>query len=275
MTEVIRIATGVGTPLALLGLISALIYFAYVKKAKAKSEELSHLPKEDRAKAVDEYLTRYGITAEDLPVPEKVSLIKDEMGKRHELALTYVKTAAIVTVIMFALAVVAYLFAPVSPVVANEKTDDLNKAAPSTTNDVNKAAPSTTNDVNKAAPAKADMEAALKIDSASVTNKGEIDVLIRNTGSSLAAIHRVQITVTKDHKEKLAPFIQGIGLDLPVDSLAEGQSNQVTTAITIGHGKAERILINPKTLRLLTLKITFFYNDSKSVSTDVNFNIGD
>jgi len=110
MTDVLRIAVGVSTPLALLGLLAALGYFAYARKLKHQEKQLDTLPPEQRGAAIDEYLTRYGIEGKNLKTADKLELIKREMEQRHRRAVLYVVVAAIVVVVCFALAVVAYLF---------------------------------------------------------------------------------------------------------------------------------------------------------------------
>lgn len=115
VTEILRIATGVATPLALLGLVAALGYLAYARRLRRDEATLEALPREERANAADEYLTRYGIDGRDLPAEDRLSLIKDEMQKRHQLATWYVGAAAIVFMLCFVVAVVAFMSKPDAP----------------------------------------------------------------------------------------------------------------------------------------------------------------
>lgn len=112
MYEILRVATGVATPLALLGLVAALAFLAYTRRLKRDESVLESLPQEERANAADEYLTRYRIDGTDLTPADKLSLIRDEMAKRHQRALSYVGAAAVVTVVCFGLAVASYMYRP-------------------------------------------------------------------------------------------------------------------------------------------------------------------
>lgn len=109
MFEVLRIAASVTTPLALLGLVAALGYFAYTRRLKYEEKKLEALPPDQRAARTDEYLTRYGIDGKRLSVADKVALIKDEMEKRHRRSFGYVIVAAVVFIVCFGLAVLAYV----------------------------------------------------------------------------------------------------------------------------------------------------------------------
>lgn len=109
MAELLQVAVTVGTPLSLLGLGCALAYLAYARKLKSQERQLEALPAEERATRTDEYLTRYGIDGKKLKAADKLSLIKDELDKRHRRSMTFGLTAAIVFVVCFALCVVAYV----------------------------------------------------------------------------------------------------------------------------------------------------------------------
>jgi hypothetical protein len=111
MSGILTVAVSVGTPLALLGLVVALAYFAYARQLKYQEKKLDALPPNERAARTDEYLTRYGIDGKKLPVADKLALIKDEMDKRHRRSMGFGILAAIVFVVCFALSVVAYVVA--------------------------------------------------------------------------------------------------------------------------------------------------------------------
>lgn len=111
MSGVLLVAAGVATPLALVGLVAALGYFAYSRQMRYQEKKLEALPPEERAARTDEYLTRYGIDGKKLKVADKLALIRDEMEKRHRRSLSYVIIAAAVFVICFALSVAAYVVA--------------------------------------------------------------------------------------------------------------------------------------------------------------------
>ena len=66
MSEFLRIAVSVATPLALLALVVALGYLAYIRKLTHEETQLEALPPDQRATAADKYLTRYDISGKDL-----------------------------------------------------------------------------------------------------------------------------------------------------------------------------------------------------------------
>jgi hypothetical protein len=109
MSEILRIAANVGTPLALLGLVAALAYFVYTRRLKYEKEKLEALPPDERATRTDEYLTRYGIDGKNLRIEDKVALIREEMEKRHKRSFAYVIIAAVVFTVCFGLAVLAFV----------------------------------------------------------------------------------------------------------------------------------------------------------------------
>lgn len=108
MSEILRVAVGVSTPLALLGLIAALGYFAYTRRLKYDETKLKTLPPGEVAKHTDEYLTRYNIDGKKLPLSDQLALIKDEMAKKHQKAIIYLVISAVVFTVCFGLAVLAF-----------------------------------------------------------------------------------------------------------------------------------------------------------------------
>src|SRR5262245_16587179 len=99
MADFLQVAVSVGTPLSLLGLVCALAYLAYARNLKSQERKLEALPPEERAARTDEYLTRYGIDSKGLKAADKLSLIKDELDKRHRRSMTFGMTVAVVFVV--------------------------------------------------------------------------------------------------------------------------------------------------------------------------------
>src|SRR5690242_5973928 len=109
MPDVLRIAAGVATPLSLLGLIAALAYFIYSRRLKHREAIIKLLPEEDRAKEVDELLSRYGLDAKNLTREQKYQLLLDEMSKRYKLAQLKLIASACVFIICFSVAAYAFV----------------------------------------------------------------------------------------------------------------------------------------------------------------------
>src|SRR5687767_2136932 len=84
MDKVLQIATGVGTPLALLGLMAALGFYAYSRWLKHKEKTLEQLSPEDRAKFISQDLGNYGVTLKTLSPEEQAKLVQQEMQARKE-----------------------------------------------------------------------------------------------------------------------------------------------------------------------------------------------
>src|SRR5262245_2673740 len=110
MKEVLAIATSVATPLALLGLVAALAFYAYQRRLRNAEKTLELLPPDQRASNIDSYLTRYGIDGKGLTREQKFQLIKDEMDRRHRQASISKVLAAAVFLVCFVVAAFAYAF---------------------------------------------------------------------------------------------------------------------------------------------------------------------
>ena len=108
MSQVLQVAAGVATPLALLGLIAALAFYAYSRRLKHQEKSLDSLPPNERATAIDRYLSRYKLGGEDLPKADRVRLITQEMEKNYRLVRFLATLSAVVFVICFVTAVAAY-----------------------------------------------------------------------------------------------------------------------------------------------------------------------
>ena len=109
MAELLRIAATVGTPIAAVSVIVVVALYAYRAKLKSQHENLNSLPKNKRAEAVDEYLTRYGIHGKDLPGEQRFVLIQDEMAKRHRRSFGHAILVAVVVVVCVSIASIAYV----------------------------------------------------------------------------------------------------------------------------------------------------------------------
>jgi hypothetical protein len=108
MFRILDIAAHVGTPLALLGLIAALVFYAYSRRLKQRVKSLELLQPADRATAVAEGLARYNIPTEKLSGPAAERLLREEMDKRYQLSRFYAAVFAVAFVVCFVAAAVAY-----------------------------------------------------------------------------------------------------------------------------------------------------------------------
>ena len=111
MAEIMRVGANVATPLGLLGLLASLAYYFYARRLKYEEKKLEALPADERARATDERLSRYGIDAANLTRENKNRLILEEMEKRYRFARLCVVVSAVSFVLCFALASAAFIFA--------------------------------------------------------------------------------------------------------------------------------------------------------------------
>jgi hypothetical protein len=107
--DLIDAALKVTTPLAFLSLIAALAYMGYARRLKHQDAKLDKLPEAQRAKATDEFLTRYGIDGKDLTKADRVTLIRDELDKRYRRSRELAILTTVAFVICFGVAVFAFL----------------------------------------------------------------------------------------------------------------------------------------------------------------------
>jgi hypothetical protein len=117
MTETLRIAAGVATPLGLLGLVVAFGSLIYHRRLKYRIAQIRSLPEADRAKAADNYLSRYGFDAANLTRAQKNELLFKEMERRYQLARLAIITSASVFLVCFVVA--AYVYVEVNRLSSN------------------------------------------------------------------------------------------------------------------------------------------------------------
>src|SRR5262245_28228305 len=112
MADVLRIAATVATPLSLLGLLAALGYYIYSRRLKHEEKSLGTLPLEERVRIVDQRLSRYGIDGSNFTRAHKALLILDEMEKRYRFARLCTILFAVVFVLCFGIASLAFIWTP-------------------------------------------------------------------------------------------------------------------------------------------------------------------
>jgi hypothetical protein len=128
MNEAMRIATTVGTPIALGAVTLVLAYFAYVRTLRHREKQLEAIPPPQRAKLEDETLTRYGVSGEKLTKAQVYELLQQEMryaARRDTLRWVVVPGVVLIAIITVTL---AYLLAPAAPPAgAVREADDLRR----------------------------------------------------------------------------------------------------------------------------------------------------
>src|SRR5262249_37607436 len=86
MTEILKIASNVATPLAVIGLIGALARFAYSRDLKYLERRPQALPEADRASRVGSLAARYGLSAANFTGAQKYEIVL--LAMRNEGAVS-------------------------------------------------------------------------------------------------------------------------------------------------------------------------------------------
>jgi hypothetical protein len=104
ITTLFQTAGGISTLIGLLAFVAAAVLVWQLNNTREKNKQLSLLPKEQRAQVVDDWLTRYGVDAKNMPEKKKFELIQEEMKRRYNLKVTYLVVLTVAAVICFAIA---------------------------------------------------------------------------------------------------------------------------------------------------------------------------
>jgi len=113
------------------------------------------------------------------------------------------------------------------------------------------------------------ISASLKLETINHTIDGLLDVALRNTGEEPLIINRITVTKLKDHgsvKPKLTPTAT---YNIPLDSLAVGDSTMLLVKHNIDGLKSDNFLIDLESTNSLTIKVNFYYNGDKKVGQEV------
>jgi hypothetical protein len=82
MTELLRIGANIATPLGGFGLLVVVLLIVYQIYLKYKERQLQRLPEDQRAKAIDDMLSRYNLDAKNLTREQKYELLIREMDHK-------------------------------------------------------------------------------------------------------------------------------------------------------------------------------------------------
>lgn len=105
MAEWLRIGTNIATLPGLFGVVAVLLYFGYRAYLKHRENQLEKLPEDQRARAIDDLATRYGVEGSNLTKEQRHDLIRRDQDNK----LTRFRLVAIVFV--FVVSLVAILLA--------------------------------------------------------------------------------------------------------------------------------------------------------------------
>lgn len=109
MSEALRIGASVATPLGWMGLIATFVLFAYYRYLRSQENQLQSLPESERAKSIESWFTRLGLTIDNLTREQKYEFVCKEMERRAAFAKLLVITGAVVIVFCVGIATAAYI----------------------------------------------------------------------------------------------------------------------------------------------------------------------
>src|SRR4051794_19310399 len=82
VNETLKTAANVATPLGLIGLVVALLLFAYYRYLRGQERQILVLPEADRAKHVDLWYARVGLDISNLTRDQKFDFVRLELERR-------------------------------------------------------------------------------------------------------------------------------------------------------------------------------------------------
>jgi hypothetical protein len=102
--EIFTAGTNVKTAFGALGLLLIVLLFAYYRKLRSDEIKLRELPAEERPKALDSYVTRYGVDAHGLGSSKRYDLIRLDLEKRASRVTFLTSVLASVFLVCFTIA---------------------------------------------------------------------------------------------------------------------------------------------------------------------------
>jgi hypothetical protein len=112
-----------------------------------------------------------------------------------------------------------------------------------------------------------DQQSVLEITSLTATDQSELDVQVRNIGSTEALITELTVSIVEDTGKFVLPILQpSARYELPIGDLREGQARSIHISHAVGANKADRFLVALDTTRILKVKLTLTYNRNQTVS---------
>jgi hypothetical protein len=122
VNETLKTAANVATPLGLIGLVVALLLFAYYRYLRGQERQIVALPEADRARHVDLWYARVGLDISNLTREQKFDFVRLELERRRSFARLLVLTVAVIVGFCFVVAAFAYVAKPEPGALGQEAT---------------------------------------------------------------------------------------------------------------------------------------------------------
>lgn len=113
----------------------------------------------------------------------------------------------------------------------------------------------------------------LELTSLTMTENGELDVKVRNLGSSDALITKISVTLLETNYE---PGMITTGLllptayyNIPLNNLKVGQTRSIDASHVVAPNKSDRFLVNLDTTKSMKIELTLTYNKNQKISEHI------
>jgi len=113
-------------------------------------------------------------------------------------------------------------------------------------------------------------KARLELLAADATDRGQIDVVIANSGATAAVLTRIEIEVLRDHGQLMRPVLDASATyRIPLGDARAGQCRAATIRHVVPPATTERILIALETARVLDVRVRILVADGVALTGDV------
>ena len=99
------------------------------------------------------------------------------------------------------------------------------------------------------------------------THEAELDVRVRNRGSTEVLITELTVSIVEDTGDVLIGLLRpSARYELPIVDLKEGEARSIRVSHVVGAHKVDRFLVALQTTAVLKIKLTITYNGNQTVS---------
>lgn len=110
----------------------------------------------------------------------------------------------------------------------------------------------------------------LELLAADFTDRGVIDVVVKNSGLSPALLSRIEVDVLRDYRQLMRPALDSSATyRIPIDDVAAGGKRALVIRHLLPAGSTERLLIAPETGRVLDVRVRIASADGVMLARDV------
>lgn len=127
--EIVEISANIATPLGALGLLLALMFFAYYRYFKNEENKLQLLPESEREKSIDLWLKKLDLKIDSLDAEQKTRIVCREIDRKANFAKLLIIAPSSVFVICFIVASYVFVSSNMSksPIISGDLTEYFGK----------------------------------------------------------------------------------------------------------------------------------------------------